>query len=349
MVLDGRTPISTGSTKVGSLIGDHTKTSIGTLLNTGAYVGAMALIAATGKLLPKFIPLRLVHRGRGHQGLRQEEALRDGQDRHGPAEMPGPRPTRPCGTRSSADRSRARRGPGQGPPPTDNMLDNSPCQRGNAVCPTGARADAFRQNEAGGRAGPGSRGDTPRLGQLTRPAMLTPEQLEAFCNNARRMGALDAVVVPPAARCPRPPGSGCGANTAARNTENGMTCRPTRPLRRRPGRCSTSITRPFSCTATAPKPLREIARALELKVFLAGYYKAFAFLVGPCDRCRKCVVIGRKRGKPLQVQASRGGAAGDGGGRASTSSPPPGAAGLPIEVVTSAECPQNYYALVLVE
>jgi UDP-N-acetylglucosamine diphosphorylase/glucosamine-1-phosphate N-acetyltransferase len=56
VTLDGRTPIDTGSTKVGALIGDHTKTSIGTLFNTGAYVGAMAVIAATGKPLPKFIP-----------------------------------------------------------------------------------------------------------------------------------------------------------------------------------------------------------------------------------------------------------------------------------------------------
>jgi UDP-N-acetylglucosamine diphosphorylase/glucosamine-1-phosphate N-acetyltransferase len=56
VMLDGREGIDTGSTKVGSLIGDHAKTSIGTLLNTGAYVGAMALIAATGKPLPKFIP-----------------------------------------------------------------------------------------------------------------------------------------------------------------------------------------------------------------------------------------------------------------------------------------------------
>ncbi len=54
--LNGVVPIDTGSTKVGSLIGDHTKTSIGTLFNTGAYVGSMALIAATGKPLPKFIP-----------------------------------------------------------------------------------------------------------------------------------------------------------------------------------------------------------------------------------------------------------------------------------------------------
>jgi hypothetical protein len=54
--LDGRHSIDTGSPKAGSLIGDHAKTSIGTMLNTGAYVGAMTLIAATGKLLPRFIP-----------------------------------------------------------------------------------------------------------------------------------------------------------------------------------------------------------------------------------------------------------------------------------------------------
>ena len=56
VMLDGKRPIDTGSTKVGSLIGDHTKTSIGTLFNTGSVVGAMALIMATGKPLPKFLP-----------------------------------------------------------------------------------------------------------------------------------------------------------------------------------------------------------------------------------------------------------------------------------------------------
>jgi UDP-N-acetylglucosamine diphosphorylase/glucosamine-1-phosphate N-acetyltransferase len=56
VMLDGQHAIDTGSTKVGSLIGDHTKTSIGTLLNTGSYLGAMALIMATGKPLPKHIP-----------------------------------------------------------------------------------------------------------------------------------------------------------------------------------------------------------------------------------------------------------------------------------------------------
>jgi len=56
VMLDGKRSIDTGSPKVGSLIGDHTKTSIGTLFNTGAYIGAMAIIMATGKPLPKFIP-----------------------------------------------------------------------------------------------------------------------------------------------------------------------------------------------------------------------------------------------------------------------------------------------------
>jgi len=71
---DGR-PVNTGSTKVGSLIGDHTKTSIGTLLNTGANVGAMAVVNTTGMPLPKFIPSfawlvkGAVTKGHGRTGL----------------------------------------------------------------------------------------------------------------------------------------------------------------------------------------------------------------------------------------------------------------------------------------
>jgi len=56
VIMHGRLPIDTGSNKVGCLIGDHAKTSIGTFLNTGGYVGAMALIVATGKPMQKFIP-----------------------------------------------------------------------------------------------------------------------------------------------------------------------------------------------------------------------------------------------------------------------------------------------------
>lgn len=48
-------PINTNELKVGSFIGDHTKTSIGTLLNTGTSAGLMCNITASG-ILPKFFP-----------------------------------------------------------------------------------------------------------------------------------------------------------------------------------------------------------------------------------------------------------------------------------------------------
>ncbi|NOZ20461.1 MAG: hypothetical protein GXP25_05160 [Planctomycetes bacterium] len=48
--------IDSGSTKVGSFIGDHTKTSIGTLLNTGTMVGCMSNVVGGSGILPKYIP-----------------------------------------------------------------------------------------------------------------------------------------------------------------------------------------------------------------------------------------------------------------------------------------------------
>ncbi|OGG02602.1 MAG: hypothetical protein A3F83_15945 [Candidatus Glassbacteria bacterium RIFCSPLOWO2_12_FULL_58_11] len=48
--------VNTGDSKVGCFIGDHTKTSIGTLLNTGSHIGVMTLLMADGRVLPKFIP-----------------------------------------------------------------------------------------------------------------------------------------------------------------------------------------------------------------------------------------------------------------------------------------------------
>ena len=48
--------IDSKSAKVGSFIGDHTKTSIGTLLNTGTVIGVMCNVVGSGGVLPKFIP-----------------------------------------------------------------------------------------------------------------------------------------------------------------------------------------------------------------------------------------------------------------------------------------------------
>jgi UDP-N-acetylglucosamine diphosphorylase/glucosamine-1-phosphate N-acetyltransferase len=48
--------VNSGSTKVGCFIGDHTKTSIGTLFNTGTVVGVGCLILGGSEILPKRIP-----------------------------------------------------------------------------------------------------------------------------------------------------------------------------------------------------------------------------------------------------------------------------------------------------
>lgn len=52
--LNGK-PFDTGELKVGSFIGDHTKTSIGTLFNTGTIAGIMCNITADN-ILPKYFP-----------------------------------------------------------------------------------------------------------------------------------------------------------------------------------------------------------------------------------------------------------------------------------------------------
>ncbi len=48
--------IATGEKKIGCLIGDHAKTAIGTLFNTGSNVGVMAMVLPAGRLCPKHIP-----------------------------------------------------------------------------------------------------------------------------------------------------------------------------------------------------------------------------------------------------------------------------------------------------
>jgi UDP-N-acetylglucosamine diphosphorylase/glucosamine-1-phosphate N-acetyltransferase len=48
--------VSTGLTKVGCFLGDHVKTGLSTLLNTGTSVGAFAHLLPAGGLLPKYVP-----------------------------------------------------------------------------------------------------------------------------------------------------------------------------------------------------------------------------------------------------------------------------------------------------
>jgi UDP-N-acetylglucosamine diphosphorylase/glucosamine-1-phosphate N-acetyltransferase len=49
-------PIDTGATKVGCFIGDHTKSALGCLFNTGSSIGVMTMLLPAGELLPKHVP-----------------------------------------------------------------------------------------------------------------------------------------------------------------------------------------------------------------------------------------------------------------------------------------------------
>ena len=48
--------IDSGGLKTGAVIGDHTKTGIGTLINTGSNIGLMSIILGGDGVLPKYLP-----------------------------------------------------------------------------------------------------------------------------------------------------------------------------------------------------------------------------------------------------------------------------------------------------
>ena len=55
MNIDGKS-VDTGLLKIGSFIGDHTKTSLNTLLNTGSLIGIFGQLLGGGDLLPRVVP-----------------------------------------------------------------------------------------------------------------------------------------------------------------------------------------------------------------------------------------------------------------------------------------------------
>jgi len=52
----GGDPVPTGQAKVGCFIGDHTRTGLGSMLNTGTVLGVMCDVLPAGPLLPKHVP-----------------------------------------------------------------------------------------------------------------------------------------------------------------------------------------------------------------------------------------------------------------------------------------------------
>jgi UDP-N-acetylglucosamine diphosphorylase / glucose-1-phosphate thymidylyltransferase / UDP-N-acetylgalactosamine diphosphorylase / glucosamine-1-phosphate N-acetyltransferase / galactosamine-1-phosphate N-acetyltransferase len=48
--------LRTGQNKVGCFIGDHTKTGLGTLINTGSHIGAFCSLLPSGRYAPRYVP-----------------------------------------------------------------------------------------------------------------------------------------------------------------------------------------------------------------------------------------------------------------------------------------------------
>ena len=52
----GGDPVATGQVKVGCFLGDHTRSGLGSMINTGTAVGVMCNLLPAGPLLPKHVP-----------------------------------------------------------------------------------------------------------------------------------------------------------------------------------------------------------------------------------------------------------------------------------------------------
>jgi UDP-N-acetylglucosamine diphosphorylase/glucosamine-1-phosphate N-acetyltransferase len=79
MMLHGM-PTPTGMTKVGCFLGDHTKTGLGTLLNTGTIAGAFCNLLPSGGFAPKYVPSFLTWwNGALREGFTLEQSLHTAQ------------------------------------------------------------------------------------------------------------------------------------------------------------------------------------------------------------------------------------------------------------------------------
>ena len=142
-------PVPTGQAKVGCFIGDHTRTGMGSMLNTGTAIGVMCNVLPAGLLLPKHVPsFTAVLYGRVGSGLLARPDVRHRPDRHGPAgqdlhgrgrtALPGP---------LRADSPRTRAGLPAIPRPSGRPLAGRPGREvlmagGTGTCPSLLRPES---------------------------------------------------------------------------------------------------------------------------------------------------------------------------------------------------------------
>jgi predicted metal-binding protein len=167
-------------------------------------------------------------------------------------------------------------------------------------------------------------------------------RLQHWTEAARRLGAAETRVIDPASVVTAPwvrlkCQYGCGGYGER------LTCPPHSPTpeqTRRVLNCYGSALLVHNPSDGEWDAIDEVVAELEREIFLAGYYKAFAFGCGPCSFCDTCNL-----GDCLHPHRARPSMEAAGIDVYATAR----ANGFPIEVVTDRGCPQDYYGLVLVD
>ena len=118
-----------------------------------------------------------------------------------------------------------------------------------------------------------------------------------------------------------------------------LTCPPNSPTPEETSRILKAYRRALLVHAADYSDIQAVIPTLEREIFLDGFYKAFGFGAGPCERCKKC---GRWCSHPDLARPAME-ACGIDVYRTARSN------GFPIKVVKSYDCKANYYGLVLLD
>lgn len=172
--------------------------------------------------------------------------------------------------------------------------------------------------------------------------------IQTFCDEAKEAGALDAVIVSPSKQVFTAAWVRFRCQFGCSEYGQCLTCPPHSPTAETTRKILDEYAAGILLHSDDWQRVRKIGRELERNAFLAGYYKALVFLCGPCWICKTCVAVKPKRGVVAPCRhpdKARPAMEASGIDVFATAR----AAGLPIEVVESRRCPQNYYSLVLIE
>lgn len=168
---------------------------------------------------------------------------------------------------------------------------------------------------------------------------MNESSLARFVDRALELGAAGAKLVDPASvvtaawvrlKCQY----GCGGYGGS------LCCPPHSPTPEETRRVLDCYTRALLVHCKPGTGVKALVVALEREIFLAGYYRAFAYGAGPCHLCDECSFAGCRHAGQARPSMEASGIDVFATARAN---------GFPLEVVTDRSCDQNYYGLVLVD